>query len=105
MDISFSTGSVGTFAKAKTNDNHGREKGSTSPPNDSGQFEIHTAKITPITEGFSRVARDDVGNANFRADRNYTKLETIVNRMEASIPLSDTAMRAEHHVVKARASV
>ena len=103
--MSFSTGSVGTFAKAKTNDNHGREKGSTSPPNDSGQFEIHTAKITQITEGFSRVARDDVGNANFRADRNYTKLETIVNRMEASIPLSDTAMRAEHHVVKARASV
>ena len=76
-----------------------------APPNDSGQFEIHTAKITQITEGFSRVARDDVGNANFRADRNYTKLETIVNRMEASIPLSDTAMRAEHHVVKARASV
>ncbi|EJK62232.1 hypothetical protein THAOC_17163, partial [Thalassiosira oceanica] len=90
VSISFDAGCGDTTnetASASTTDYDGREKsvpGGRQRPNDSGQFEIHTAKIfTQNVEGYKRIARDAEGDADFRADRDYTKLETIVDRMEA----------------------
>ena len=89
VDRSFNAGSDDTIesASASTTDYNGREKsgpGGHERPNDSGQFEIQTETIyTQNVEGWSRVARDADGNADFRADRNYAKLETILDRMEA----------------------
>jgi len=46
--------------------------------------EMHTANIiTQNVEGYMRVARDPEGDGDFRADHDYTKLEAIVDRMEA----------------------
>jgi len=89
VDISFDAGcddNTNDTASASTTDHDGREKsvpGGHQRPNDSGQFEIHTANIfTQNVEGYKRIARDPEGDADFRADHDYTKLETIVDRME-----------------------